>query len=154
MRVPFLSTVSSCSASFRSSREHGPKTPITAQLIELRGFQDCCCVPELRWLLLFRSEVGPRGQGGSEDLYCWGPGWEVVPQFQHTIHHQQRHSYAEFYNPFSFFSSLSHPPLSHSPYFTTTHKSFHPLKYYKPSPVLILTLCFDDGNISTSRITT
>jgi len=100
------------------------------------------------------SVRGGWGWGDSEDLYCWGPGWEVVPQFQHTIHHQQRHSYAEFYNPFSFFSSLSLSPLSHSPYFTTTYKSFHPLKYYTLWPVRILTLCVNDWNIRTSRIIT
>lgn len=109
-----------------------------------QNWDGCCC---------FGQKWGRGGGVCSEDLYCWGPGWVAVPQFQHTIHHQQRHSYAEFYNPFSFFSSLS-PPLSHSPYFTTAHKSFHPLKYYTPWHVLILTPCVNDWNISTSRITT
>jgi hypothetical protein len=61
-----------------------------------QNWDGCCCFGQ-KW-----------GRGGDfEDLYCWGPGWDALPQFQHTIHHQQRHSYAEFYNPFSFFSSLS-----------------------------------------------
>jgi hypothetical protein len=36
-RVSLPSMASSSSASFHRSREQGPKTPITAQLIELRG---------------------------------------------------------------------------------------------------------------------
>jgi hypothetical protein len=83
--VPFPSMAPSSSASFHRSGEQEPKTPITVQLIELRGFlglllrastemADCCCFGQKWW-------------EDFEDLYCWGLGCDVLPQFQHPIPH-------------------------------------------------------------------
>jgi hypothetical protein len=67
--VPFSSMTPSSSASFRRSGEQEPKTPITVQLMELRRFQDCCCVPALRWPT---TAVSARSGGRSLTIYIAG----------------------------------------------------------------------------------
>jgi hypothetical protein len=122
---------SSSSALSFVTESTGGQGPITVKLIELRGLGTAAACQQLGWLLL-RSEV----VGEFEDLYCSGLRCDVPPQFQHTIHHRQYHSYAEFYKPSPSITTLS---FSLSPNSTTTGlRRFYcyvpwPISVYSPS---------------------